>query len=132
MRMTRTALAALAAGAAVAATLALPGTASAAPSGCLEEYVCFYSGKDYTGDRCIWSQSDPDWWNGFISCSWADDKNVKSVFNNGTSDRFTGVAYYLDKDYEDRVGCTKQGKGGNLAGTYKVRSHRWIDGSCGS
>lgn len=67
-----------------------------------------------------------------ISCSWADDKNVKSVFNNGTGSRFTGVAYCLDKDCRNRVGCTKQGKVGNLAGSYEVRSHRWVDGACGS
>ncbi|MFE7269077.1 peptidase inhibitor family I36 protein [Streptomyces sp. NPDC057623] len=131
--MGRSTLALLAAGAAVAATLALPGTASAAaPSGCSEKHVCFYTGKDYSGKVCMWSAADPDWQEGAIKCSWAKDSVVKSIYNNGTSSNWSGVAYYLEDDYEDRVGCTKQGKGGNLAGTYKVRSHQWIKGSCGS
>ncbi len=135
MRKTRSTLAVLAAGAAAAATLVLPGSASAAaaaPPPCPDKYVCFYTGKDYTGEMCMWSQSDPDWQKGHIKCSWSDDTKVKSIKNKGTSDNWSGVAYYHEKDYGNRKGCTKQGKGGNLAGTYTLRSHKWIKGSCGA
>ncbi|MZD05792.1 hypothetical protein GTW43_11945 [Streptomyces sp. SID5785] len=133
MRRTRSAFAALAVGAAAAATLAVPGTASAAsPPPCPDKYVCFYTGSDYSGDMCMWSQTDPDWQSGNIKCSWSSTKNVKSIKNKGTSSNWSGVAYYAGKDYSTRKGCTKQGKSGNLAGTYKLRSHRWIKGTCGS
>lgn len=135
MRKTRTMFAGLAAGVATAATLVMPGSANAAasaPPPCPEKYVCFYTGSNYTGDMCMWSQADPDWRNGNIKCSWSATKNVKSIKNNGTSSNWSGVAYYSGKDYGTRKGCTKQGKKGNLAGTYKLRSHRWIKGTCGS
>ncbi|MEY9993689.1 hypothetical protein ABIE67_005721 [Streptomyces sp. V4I8] len=136
MRKTRSTLAVLAASAAAAATLVLPGSATAAaaaaPPPCPEKYVCFYTGADYTGEMCMWSQADPDWQNGSIKCSWSDDTKVKSIKNRGTGSTFSGVAYYHEKDYGNRKGCTKQGKGGNLAGTYTLRSHQWIKGSCGS
>lgn len=70
------------------------------------------------------------WQSGSVRCSWAATTNVKSVWNAGTGSS-TGIAYYLGADYEDRIGRTRQQHGGNLAGTYKVRSHKWISGSCG-
>lgn len=33
-------------------------------------------------------------------------------------------------DDKDRVGCTEKGKQGNLAGTCKVRSHKWLTKCC--
>jgi Peptidase inhibitor family I36 len=93
--------------------------------------VCFYTGPDGTGSRCMWSVADSDWATGTDVCSWALTTNVKSIWNRGTSSSYTGVAYYKQTGYTDRVGCTRQGASGNLAGTYKVRSHRWISGSCG-
>jgi Peptidase inhibitor family I36 len=94
--------------------------------------VCFWTGPDGTGSRCMWSGSDPDWTTAPGRCSWATDQNVKSVWNRGTSSSFTGVAFYNRTGYSTRKGCTKQGKSGNLAGTYQVHSHRWITGTCGS
>ncbi|MGW4871331.1 peptidase inhibitor family I36 protein [Streptomyces chartreusis] len=89
--------------------------------------ICFYSGDDGTGDRCNWDGNDNDWRNGAIRCSWSADKNVRSVFNNGTSGM--AVVYYSGANYETRKGCTTKGKKGNLAGTYKLRSHKWVS-SC--
>ncbi|MEH0419038.1 peptidase inhibitor family I36 protein [Streptomyces sp. B21-083] len=60
--------------------------------------VCFWTGANFTGQKCSWDAADPDWQGGSIRCSWAATTNVKSVWN---------------------------------AGTYKVRSHKWISGSCG-
>ena len=134
MRTLRTVLATTAAAAAVA--LALPGQAMAAPAEptaweCASGNVCFWTGYNGTGKRCAWSVADPDWQSGNIKCSWAATTNVRSVWNRGTSSSYTGVAYYRNTDYNGRIGCTRQGQRGNLAGTYKVRSHRWIDGNCG-
>jgi hypothetical protein len=98
---------------------------------CNSGNVCFYTGPDGTGSRCMWSNADSDWATGTDVCSWALTTNVKSIWNRGTSTSYTGVAYYKQTGYTDRVGCTRQGRSGNLAGTYKVRSHRWISGSCG-
>jgi hypothetical protein len=120
------------AGVAAVIAVAVPGVAGAAPAAwaCNTGNVCFYTGPDGTGSRCMWSVADPDWATGGTVCSWALTTNVKSVWNRGTSSA-TGVAYYLQTNYTNRVGCTRQGQSGNLAGTYKVRSHRWISSSCG-
>ncbi|MEU9144980.1 peptidase inhibitor family I36 protein [Streptomyces sp. NPDC048349] len=146
MRKNRVAMAV--SGAVFAMTAALvPGTAHAAPPAaaapvpsnaalaqaaidCGTGNVCFWTEYNFTGQRCAWSVADPDWQGGSIRCSWAATTNVKSVFNAGTSSA-TGVAYYLSTDYNNRIGCERQQHGANLAGTYKVRSHRWISGSCG-
>lgn len=144
MRKTRTALAIAGTALAVSAVV-MPGGAQAATSAphaptkadvaraavdCGSGNVCFWTGFNFTGSRCAWSVADPDWQSGTIRCSWSATTNVKSVFNAGTSSA-TGVAYYTGANYSNRIGCTRQQHGGNLAGTYKVRSHRWISGSCG-
>lgn len=121
---------------AAAGVLTPVGPATAAPAtptawgACATGNVCFYTGAGGTGSKCSWSIADPDWTSGSSVCSWATTRNVKSVWNRGTSSA-TGVAYYLRKNYGNRVGCTRQGARGNLMGTYKVLSHRWVSGSCG-
>lgn len=97
---------------------------------CKLENVCFWDDFGGTGKRCMWSVQDPDWTSGSIKCSWASDREVKSVYNRGTSSA-KGVVFFRNTGYNDRIGCTKQGKKGDLAGTYQVRSHQWTSGSCG-
>lgn len=121
---------------AAVASFALPAsTAQAAPAAvdCASGNVCFWTGANFTGMKCGWSDADPDWQSGDIRCSWSATHNVKSVWNAGTSSRFTGVVYYkgANQDEDDRAGCTRQQHGGNLAGTYKLRSHKWTTGRCG-
>lgn len=128
-------LAVLAVSAAAATALAVPTSASAAQAAptavdCASGHICFWTGANFTGQKCAWNVADPDWQGGAVRCSWAGTTNVKSVWNAGTSSS-TGVAYYRGANYDDRIGCTRQQHGGNLAGTYKVRSHKWISGSCG-
>ncbi|TLS44488.1 hypothetical protein FE633_19440 [Streptomyces montanus] len=106
---------------------AAPAQAAAAAYSCPSGSICFYTGDDGTGDRCTWDGFDPDWRNGAVRCSWSADKNVRSVFNNGTSGK--SVVYYSGANYETRKGCTRMGQKGNLAGTYKLRSHEWVS-SC--
>jgi hypothetical protein len=99
---------------------------------CNTYHICFWTGTNGTGSRCMWDIADPDWAGGAVVCSWALSRNVASVMNRGTSsDGSTGVAYYTQANYGSRIGCTRNQHGGNLAGTYKLRSHKWISGSCG-
>ncbi|MEU0169564.1 peptidase inhibitor family I36 protein [Streptomyces iakyrus] len=104
-----------------------PAQAQVRTYSCPSGDICFYSGDDGTGDRCNWDGNDNDWRNGATKCSWSADKNVRSVYNNGTSGM--AVVYYGGANYETRKGCTTKGKKGNLAGTYKLRSHKWVS-SC--
>lgn len=92
--------------------------------------VCFYTGSLGQGARCNWNIADPDWTTGTLQCSWATTTNVKSVWNNGTSGA-SGVTYYLGANFTGRIGCTRQQSRGDLAGTYKLRSHTWTSGACG-
>ncbi|MGW0563024.1 peptidase inhibitor family I36 protein [Streptomyces sp. NPDC003016] len=134
MHKTRTMLAGLGT-AALLATVSAP-MASAAPAdaqewgACASGNVCFYTGTSGTGSKCSWSVADEDWTQGSIRCSWSQTHHVKSVWNRGTSSA-SGVAYYQWANYNTRKGCTPQGARGNLAGTYMLKSHRWISGSCG-
>ncbi|MEU0797313.1 peptidase inhibitor family I36 protein [Amycolatopsis sp. NPDC005961] len=105
--------------------------AALAPWDCSLGNVCFWNGFGGTGGRCMWSVADPDWTSGAIRRSWATNAEVKSVYNRGTSSGFTGVRYYRNTGYNNSAGCTRQGQKGDLAGTYQIRSHQWVTGSCG-
>lgn len=130
----------IAAAVAIAATATLFGTgvsavAAVTPhasySDCPSGSVCFYTGRNGTGSMCQWSNADNDWTAAPVICSWAKTTNVASVYNNGTSRSFTGVVYFTQTNYVSRIGCTRQGVQGNLAGNYQLRSHEWTTGSCG-
>ncbi len=138
MLITRPAVAGRVAAIAVAAMLlstGAPANATVTPhasySDCPAGNVCFYTGQNGTGSMCKWSNADNDWTAEPVICSWAKTNNVKSVYNHGTSTRFTGVVYFTQTNYVSRIGCTRQGVQGNLAGTYQLRSHEWTTGSCG-
>jgi len=92
--------------------------------------ICFWNGFGGTGGRCMWDVADSDWTAGTYKCSWATTKEVKSVYNRGTSSA-TGVRFYRNTGYNNSIGCTRQGQKGDLAGTYQVRSHQWVSTSCG-
>lgn len=98
---------------------------------CSIGHVCFWNKFDGKGDRCMWENKDDDWNSNPVRCSWAGSKEVKSVYNRGTSSQFTGVAFYGNTGFHDRIGCTRQGQKGDLTGTYKVKSHQWITTRCG-
>jgi Peptidase inhibitor family I36 len=118
--------------------LMAPGSAGAAPAlartpdpwRCSPGFVCFYSGKDGTGDRCQWQFSSRDWSSGEVTCDWAGTKKVVSVYNRSAVPGTAGVAYYAKAGYKSRVGCQRQGVRGNLEKPRKLRSHRWVRGTC--
>ncbi|MFH8491205.1 hypothetical protein [Streptomyces longisporoflavus] len=100
---------------------------SAKAISCDKGDVCFYNSS---WQRCSWPVADVNWSTGVLKCSWAKTRNVYYVWNNGTSSA-SGVAYYLNVNHKNRVGCTRQQKSGYLQNTYKVASHQWVSGSCG-
>ncbi|MFI9554782.1 peptidase inhibitor family I36 protein [Nonomuraea endophytica] len=107
---------------------------TAAPSNCDEKGVaCFYTKKNFKGKICTWEFADRDTFKGDPSCDWmAAGTAPKSIYNNGTSDDgSTGIAYYRKKNYGGgRIGCTKNGKGGNVSMSVP-RSLKWVSNKCG-
>jgi hypothetical protein len=118
----------------VAATVAAlgllaPSSAEAAASDCPSGSLCVWDQINYTGNRCSWSNADSDWTSGSVTCSWADDRNVKSVYNHGTSSSYEGVGLYSGAGYSGYLGCIGQGvKGPGVSGGpgLKVLSHKWL------
>ncbi|MGW5653354.1 peptidase inhibitor family I36 protein [Streptomyces humi] len=118
----------------VAATVAAlgllaPSSAEAAASDCPSGSLCVWDQINYTGNRCSWSNADSDWTSGTVTCSWADDRNVKSVYNHGTSSSYEGVGLYSGAGYSGYLGCIGQGvKGPGVSGSpgLKVLSHKWL------
>ncbi|MEV7379745.1 peptidase inhibitor family I36 protein [Streptomyces lydicus] len=115
------------AAAALVTALGVTPTASAAPAAparaaayrCSSGYFCIYSDWNGGGTRCQWSQSSKA--NTADDCSFIQrGQNVRSVWNN-TGHR---VQYYTQTNYHARVGSTPSGAGGNLQGSYQIRSFR--------
>ena len=94
---------------------------SAGFDSCLPGAICFYTGKAGGGKKCSWTAHDTDWASGSSICSWALTANVCSVYNR-TSER---VEYFRSANYADRIGSTLPTIAGDLACTYKLRSHRF-------
>ncbi|MFE4859078.1 peptidase inhibitor family I36 protein [Streptomyces sp. NPDC056670] len=112
---------------ALAAALGVVPTATAAPAAparaaaynCSPGYFCIYSDWNGKGTRCQWSQSKLA--NTADNCSFIQKgRKVLSVWNK-TGHR---VQYYTQTNYHARVGSTEAGKGGNLQGSYQIRSFK--------
>ncbi|MCW7941314.1 peptidase inhibitor [Streptomyces hygroscopicus] len=112
---------------ALAVALGTVPTAAAAPGNsahraaynCSPGYFCIYSDWNGGGTRCQWSQ--PSKANTADDCSFIQrGYNVRSVWN-GTGHR---VQYYTQTNYQHRVGSTPAGAGGNLQGSYQIRSFK--------
>ncbi|MGW7486227.1 peptidase inhibitor family I36 protein [Streptomyces sp. NPDC054786] len=96
-------------------------TASARPAAfrCTPGYFCIYSDWNGGGTRCQWSQSSKA--NTADDCSFIQrGQHVRSVWNS-TRHR---VQYYTQTNYHARVGSTPAGAGGNLQGSYQIRSFK--------
>lgn len=113
--------------AALAAAFASVPTATATPAApvgpaaynCTAGYFCIYSDWDGGGTRCQWSQASKA--NTADDCSFIrNGRNVRSVWN-GTGRR---KQYYTQTNYHSRVGSTPAGAGGNLQGSYQIRSFK--------
>lgn len=90
---------------------------TAAAYNCTAGYFCIYSDWNGGGTRCQWS--DKKRANTADDCSFIQrGQNVRSVWNS-TDHR---VQYYTSTNYNNRVGSTPSGQGGNLQGNYQIRS----------
>jgi hypothetical protein len=95
------------------------GARTAAAFHCDPGHFCIYSGWDGGGTRCQWTAEKVA--NTADLCSFIrNGKNVLSVWN-GTGHR---VQYYTQTNFNNRVGSTAAGHGGNLMGNYQIRSFR--------
>jgi len=112
---------------ALVATLGAVPAAAAAPAApahrasfhCSPGYFCIYSDYNGGGARCQWRQ--PSKANTADDCSFIRrGKNVRSLWN-GTGHR---VQYYTLTNFHHRVGSTRAGAGGNLMGSYQIRSFK--------
>ncbi|MFI1564376.1 peptidase inhibitor family I36 protein [Streptomyces sp. NPDC020490] len=92
---------------------------SAAAFRCDPGHFCIYSGWSGGGSRCQWTAQRVA--NTADRCSFIrNGKKVLSVWN-GTGHR---VQYYKQTNYHARVGSTPAGHGGNLQGSYQIRSFK--------
>ncbi|AYN43122.1 peptidase inhibitor [Streptomyces dangxiongensis] len=104
---------------AVSAPAATQSGAVAAAFHCDPGHFCIYSGWDGGGTRCQWTSEKVA--NTADACSFIrNGKKVLSVWN-GTGHR---IQYYTQTNYHARVGSTTAGHGGNLQGSYQIRSFK--------
>lgn len=90
--------------------------------------VCYYTGQDGTGQKCEWTNADDNHAAAPVVCSWAANTIVRSVFNNGRDPDFAGVCSYRNAGYDSRALWLRQGFAVNTNGTYRVMSHKWVEG----
>lgn len=95
---------------------------------CPEDRLCFWSGTEGTGSKCIWDAHDPDWRAGDIVCSWSEWDRARSVFNNSLAP--AALVYFKRANYQGRIGCVEPGQQSNLPTSSGVRSHRLVYSSC--
>ncbi|MFJ6673012.1 peptidase inhibitor family I36 protein [Actinosynnema sp. NPDC091369] len=120
-----------AAGEGVRVVRVAPGDVTAQAWECPSGNFCAWTGLDGTGSRCSWSDYDPDWRSGSITCSWSGGLKVQSYRNNGVSPTLTGVNVYQAADYGSWFDCAPQQSYWNVtAGGVFLRSHRWTAGTC--
>ncbi len=90
--------------------------ARAAGYNCAAGYFCMYSGWSGTGTACRYTAKVA---NTADACSFIRrGEDVRSVWN-GTGSTAT---YYTQTNFHPKVGSTKPGHGGNLMGSYQIRS----------
>ncbi|MFH9615071.1 peptidase inhibitor family I36 protein [Streptomyces pratensis] len=92
---------------------------AAAFTRCTHGYFCAFDGWNGEGTRCQWSAREMS--NTADNCSFIrEGRNVLSVWNK-TEHR---VQYYTQTNFNSRVGSTLAGQGGNLQGSYQIRSFK--------
>ena len=92
---------------------------------CAAGDVCVWDGTNGTGNPCAWDSDDPDWWSGSVQCSWSDERNPRSIRNNGVPATYDDVARYSGVNYTNFVGCMPRG-GSDSSFNIRIRSHRWV------
>ncbi|MCS7477675.1 peptidase inhibitor family I36 protein [Umezawaea endophytica] len=93
---------------------------------CPSGNLCVWPVTDGSRNRCSWLNSDNDWWNTPVVCSWASSQTVKAIYNNGTSSSYSGVCLYANANYTHWLYYVPQGQTYVPGPQYIVRSHRWV------
>jgi len=88
--------------------------------------LCVWPVTDGSRNRCSWTNSDNDWWNAPVSCSWSSSQTVKAIYNHGTSSSYSGVCLYANANYSHWLYYVPQGQSYVPPTQYIVRSHRWV------
>ncbi|MET8849796.1 peptidase inhibitor family I36 protein [Amycolatopsis sp. NPDC004625] len=88
--------------------------------------LCVWPVTDGSRNRCSWVNSDNDWWNSPVVCSWSSSQTVKAINNRGTSSSFSGVCLYANANYTHWLYYVPQGQSYVPGPQYIVRSHRWV------
>jgi Peptidase inhibitor family I36 len=93
---------------------------------CPSSNLCVWPVTDGSRNRCTWLNSDNDWWNTPVVCSWSSSQTVKAIYNRGTSSSFSGVCLYANANYSHWLYYVPQGQSYVPGPQYIVRSHRWV------
>ena len=92
--------------------------------------LCVWPVPDGSSSRCSWTNSDPDWQGGSVTCSWSSSRTVRAVYNHGTSSSYYGVCLYPAANYGGNVGYLfTQGEQEQDWPNVKIRSHKWVTGA---
>jgi hypothetical protein len=87
---------------------------------CSAGYICFYTGRNGTGRRCMYSMSNPS---PHDICSWS--LNKPNSVRNRTKYRVHYYTRSASPCSPGRIGSTLAGNRGNLAGDYNIRCLRF-------
>lgn len=114
------------AGIVIAVAVGMPAAAAdvSPQTSCSTGYVCFYNQPNYGGTPCKWQSDDDDWSFAPGVCSWASSKNVRSMYNQGTSG--LGVAFYSRAGWDGYLGWIDQYEGRTNV-DYHIESHFWTE-----
>lgn len=95
--------------------------------------LCVWPVSDGSSSRCTWSNADPDWQSGSVSCSWSSSRPVMVAYNHGTSTSYDRVCLYTGANYTGSAYYIRQGvQTGPAFPGVKIRSHRWVTGAGGT
>ncbi|MFP3988411.1 protein kinase [Streptomyces sp. E11-3] len=93
--------------------------------------VCFFTEEDGQGQICAFDGDDNDWAKGDYLCGWVNERQVRSVFNNGydtdEGEELVDVLYYAKKRLQEDLGCIRVGRRVNFADPLTVQSHSWTE-----
>lgn len=93
---------------------------------CPPSELCAWPNTDGSSSRCTWVNSDTDWRNAPVACSWSSSRPVKAIVDNGTSASYIGVCLYQNAGYSTFQVYLAQGYGISSDTGWSLRSHRWI------
>lgn len=120
--MGATAVVALGTLATVPAAAAPSGTEAVAGKPCHKGNICFYTGRNFTGDRCSRTDNFPHW--GSRRCN---TQRFRSYINNGKAGYHDDVRAYTKFNYKGGHVNLRNGAKGNFRAPTPIRSAKWLN-----